>query len=594
MLRLRPVLRGPGLSFAGSGRRLQSNNAADGFVRATAPLPIELGPPPPSPARKHTGSGKPRRWRQRLAYTTAGLAVLFTVDYNVNESALIRTLRCAAVLSVVAADYKLNFEEGKDIEALHTRSANRIYDLVTANGGLYIKMGQAIAMQASVLPAVFQRKFSRLFDMAPQDPWAEIERLFEHDFGRMPDEVFRSIEHRPVASASVAQVHKAQLITGEWVAVKIQHPKIETQVWWDLSAYKAMMYLYDRFWFDMPVYFTVAYTCNRLAAETDFRNEARNAENLRAKLETEPSLRSRVYIPRLYEDLCSEHVLTTEWIDGVAMSNQAELDKRGWNKTEIMDTMVNLFAAQIFRWGVVHCDPHPGNIILRPRTPGSKKLELVLIDHGLYIYERDEFRREYCQLWTNMFIFNDAAIREIIKGWGIGSFDLFTTSVMLRPYRGDRRENSQDKPPVPTTFEQQTRMKEQMKNFLTDSTKMPLELLFLGRNMRIVQACNMLMGSPVNRVKILAEWASSSQTVGAPGVSWRERVRAWWSHIKFMGSVAGTDAVFYIARARQVVLRQAGAGFEDMIQRRMKGVAREQFGMEIADMALAEGVDVVE
>ncbi|KAK9244791.1 ABC1 family-domain-containing protein [Lipomyces tetrasporus] len=555
------------------------------FSRITAVPPTDLKPPRVKP-RMPWG-----RWQRRLMWTGAVVGLIFAQDYYINESSLYRNIKCVIVLSIVAADYKLNFNEGRDIDALHARVADRVYNLIASNGGLYIKMGQALAMQAAVLPPVFQRKFAQLFDMAPQDPWSELEKLFTKDFGKRPDEVFRYIDHRAVASASVAQVHKAQLKTGEWVAVKIQHPKIEKQVNWDLGAYRLVMYIYDRFIFDIPVYFTVDYTCNRLLTEIDFQNEAQNAENMNAALQAEPSLRNRVYIPKVYHSFTSRHVLTTEWIDGVSLTNREELDRAGYSKTQIMDTMINLFAAQIFNWGVVHCDPHVGNQIVRWQ---DGRLQLVLIDHGLYIYESPEFRQQYCELWKNMFVFNDKAIRDIAISWGIGSPELFASATLLRPYksggvRPDRRpESTGGESPQGSRehqdYEMQTRMKDQFKQFIQDTNKMPLELIFLGRNMRIVQGCNQLMGSPVNRIKILANWASRSLAM-LPNLTFRQRVMAWTNHLVFKFVVGLSDIGFWVTKIRQIVLRRDNEGFEDLLERQMKGIAKKNFGIQIQDEA---------
>lgn len=162
---------------------------------------------------------------------------------------------------LVAMDYKLNFRpaplpfiggfiggEG-GIPALHRRSAERLSDLLRENGGLYLKIGQAIAMQSAVLPAEFQRMFARMFDDAPQDEWRAVERVIRDDFGgRSVEEVFgvsfAGVEGKGVmertarASASVAQVHWARLADGREVAIKIQKPEIEKQIGWDLWAFK--------------------------------------------------------------------------------------------------------------------------------------------------------------------------------------------------------------------------------------------------------------------------------------------------------------------------------------------------------------------
>lgn len=140
-------------------------------------------------------------------------------------------------------DYSLHFkrEYSSSIHELHERSAYRIFDVLETNGGLYLKVGQAVAMQSAVLPPAFQAKFARLFDDAPQASWSEIEKVFRQEYdGLGPDDIFLpgSFDRKAVASASIAQVHRAKLKTGEDVAVKIQKPQVSRWVTWDLGSFK--------------------------------------------------------------------------------------------------------------------------------------------------------------------------------------------------------------------------------------------------------------------------------------------------------------------------------------------------------------------
>lgn len=149
-------------------------------------------------------------------------------------------------------DYKINFRANPpfapSIGALHARSAERLAELLKANGGLYLKMGQAIAMQSAILPPEFQKMFAKMFDDAPQNSWKDIEQVIQEDFGKSPEEVFGVsfsgdpekgvMERTARASASVAQVHWARLPNGNEVAIKVQKREIAQQVGWDLWAFK--------------------------------------------------------------------------------------------------------------------------------------------------------------------------------------------------------------------------------------------------------------------------------------------------------------------------------------------------------------------
>jgi len=214
-----------------------------------------FGPPPPhtlpkaAPPRTFASA---RRWTRRLVYVSTGLLILYEADKQLYHSSITRSLRSFGLAAVVAADYKINFRPsppfGGSIPALHARNAERLFDLLRTNGGLYLKIGQAIAMQSAVLPPEFQKMFSRMFDDAPQNSWEDVEQVIREEFGKSPEEVFGVsfsgtseqgvMERTARASASVAQVHWARLKDGREVAVKVQKKEIAQQVGWDLWAFK--------------------------------------------------------------------------------------------------------------------------------------------------------------------------------------------------------------------------------------------------------------------------------------------------------------------------------------------------------------------
>lgn len=276
----------------------------------------------------------------------------------------------------------------------------------------------------------------------------------------------------------------------------------------------------------------------------------------------EPSLRDRVYIPRIYRELSSKRVLTVEWIEGVRLwdkeaitrpwqggwlkgspgcggtplddsnSNNDENDKTTGMKPErnywrgpdgkgglgvslqsVMTTMVDLFSAQMFLWGYVHCDPHPGNIFIRrqPSATAAGKPELVLIDHGLYIHMPTGFRRQYAEFWKALMTFDNATLRSIVSSWGVKNVDLFASATLMRPYRGGdlstRDSLHQDLSLSPSEraqrhYELQQKARQAVRDILGDETRWPRELLFIGRNLRIVMVRRPLP-RPIKRIYTL-------------------------------------------------------------------------------------------
>ncbi|KAG9231264.1 ABC transporter [Amylocarpus encephaloides] len=609
------------------------------FSAFAPPTPESLGKA--APPKQYRGA---ITWARGLLYTTVVVGGVYLVDTQLYASSITRSLRTFGLGIVVAMDYKLNFRPnpllGGTIEDLHRRSAEKMFNLLHQNGGLYLKIGQAIAMQSAVLPPEFQTMFARMFDDAPQNDWSDVERVIREDFGgQSPEEVFGvsftnepglgTMEKRAKASASVAQVHWARLADGREVAIKVQKREIAHQVGWDLWAFRVVMKVYTS-WFDLPLYSLVPYITERLMLETDFVNEADNSERMAALVEGEPRLRGRVYIPKVYRELSSKRIMTAEWIEGVRLWDKEALqgtwqggygkgspgangtplsappippnngtgnlkpERDGWkgrNGTgglglslkEVMTTMVDLFSAQMFLWGLVHCDPHPGNIFIRRKPNGQT--ELVLIDHGLYVAMQPKFRHEYCQFWKALMTFDNKTLSDITSAWGVKAPDLFASATLMRPYEGGDSSTKnritdelKGKTQAERHYEVQERMRQGVREILSEEENFPRELLFIGRNMRIVQGNNQFLGSPVNRIKMTGSWASRS-LVDSIDLPFGERFANAWRHLLFRFVLFGSDVVFYTSKVRQFL--GFGQGMEDDIEKQMKFLAKDQFGVEL-------------
>ncbi|KAJ5198221.1 uncharacterized protein N7498_007338 [Penicillium cinerascens] len=603
------------------------------------PSPSSLGKP--TAAKTYT---RTRKWLRRLVYASLATGVIYGIDSQFYASSLTRTVRTFSLGLFVALDYKINFRPhppfASSITALHARSAERLSDLLRHNGGLYLKMGQAIANQAAILPPEFSQMFSRMFDDAPQNDWKEVEKVIREDFGKSPEEVFGVsftgepgkgvMERTARASASVAQVHWARLPDGREVGIKIQKHEIEQQLNWDLWAFKVVTFIYSKL-FDIPFYTLIPYISERLSLETDFENEANNSEEMARLVAGEPRLRDRVYIPKVYRELSSRRVMTAEWIEGVRLWDKDSITRSwrgGWRQgspgchgtpmdppksgpaspnpqeskvkpernhwkgpnnrgglglslKDVMTTMVDLFSAQMFLWGTVHCDPHPGNIFIRRQPSG--RAELVLIDHGLYIHMEPGFRHQYARFWKALLTFDNKTLGEIAKGWGVNNSDIFASATLMRPYRGgdmstQRHIEGLSKRELQARhYEMQQSARKAIREILGDEKKWPQELIFIGRNLRIVQANNQFLGSPVNRVKITGTWASRA-LVESPDLPLSEKIRNLGRHVIFRIVLVTSDIWFYWAKIRQFF--HLGGGMEDDIEAQMQSMAKEM-GVEL-------------
>ena len=239
----------------------------------------------------------------------------------------------------------------------------------------------------------------------------------------------------------------------------------------------------------------------------------------------------------------------------------------------------------MFKFGWVHCDPHPGNVFIRPNPSNHQKMQLVLIDHGLYIAEPEPFRLKYCQLWKAILTWDNSTLNRIASEWGVEFPEILASATLLSPYRGAPPPDPERLADADDSYKAQLAIRDKLRNFLSDTEKIPLELIFLGRNMRIVQATNQLLGSPVNRPALMAHWASRGLQVKEGPLGWGEMVRGWFDHLKFRFTLGAMEIAFWVNRVRQVVFG-GGAGWEDLVQRQLKAVAKANFGIELKDDAL--------
>ncbi|KAG0240251.1 hypothetical protein BGW41_007090 [Actinomortierella wolfii] len=437
-----------------------------------------------------------RTGRKVALYSTTALG-LYLLDTHYNAKAFQRTSRTAINGVLIGLDYKFNFTPNKadKIDDLHQRVANRILHVCQRNGTL-----------------------KALYDDASTVDFETVRGIFRKEFGKEIEDMFSSFDPIPVAAASIAQVHKATLKDGTVVAVKVQKPEIPIQIEWDLWAYKYLLKAYELI-FDLPLSFAVDYTTKHLRQETDFINEARNAEICDAFIQTDKRLRQQVYVPKIFHDYSTKLVMTAEWVDGVNATDKERLQEMHLSAKKVMESVVDVFAHQIFISGFVHCDPHPGNILVRKHPDNPKTHQLLLLDHGLYVRASEEFRRQYCLFWKSLFLLDQDTINDICTKWGIGDPQMFANATLLKPYNMNRSPSIQSSSTTSLldAYELQQRMKSSLKDFLTNSELLPRELIFIGRNMTLVRANNKTLGSPVNRINRMARWA-----VAGLGVFWSE------------------------------------------------------------------------
>lgn len=298
------------------------------------------------------------------------------------------------------------------IEECHARGAQRLLNLCFSNGGIYIKLGQHIAMLDHLLPEKYVTTMrNNLLDKCPVSSWKAVMRTIREDFGCDWDVMFSEMESIPVASASLAQVHVARAKdTGEKLAVKVQHEDLRETSFVDLRAIEGLVKFVRFVAPDADYMWLVREANENLPRELDFRVEAENALACKAMLESSRGLKGRVDVPRIDLTRTSARILTMEWIDGVSIADQKGLKSLKCHPTSLARVIAMCFSEMIYKFGNVHADPHIANMLVRTTESGS--WQLVLLDHGLYRRLDDDFRIEYSKLWKALILGDIQGITE--------------------------------------------------------------------------------------------------------------------------------------------------------------------------------------
>ena len=265
-----------------------------------------------------------------------------------------------------------------ELRATNLRNARRIERTIVELQGLFIKVGQLISIMTNFLPEEFRRELEGLQDAVPPRPFKDIEARLKEELGRPVSEAFAQFETRPIASASIGQVHIARLDTGQKVAVKVQYPDIEEVVRRDLLTLRRIFRIIG--WFIPYQGLEELYREIRsiILEELDYRAEAENARTIGANFEG----REDVAFPKVVDELSTARVLVTHFEAGCKITDRKLVKQAGLDRGQLARQVVEIYCQQIFTDGVYHADPHPGNLLVRPsKTPGEPPT-IVFLDFG--------------------------------------------------------------------------------------------------------------------------------------------------------------------------------------------------------------------
>lgn len=230
-------------------------------------------------------------------------------------------------------------------------------------GPTFIKLAQVLSSRPDLITTQFANEFKKLQDEVPPFPAADAKRIIEEETKLPVHRIFKHFDDLPIAAASIAQVHRATLIDGSDVVVKVQRPNIKEQIESDINILSTIARLLDKYVpesrFFNPTGIVEEFS-RTVRKELDFVEEARNCCRFRKNFEHNLD----VYIPKIYAEFVTEKVLVMEMIEGVRIDNIKAIEEMGLDRKRLAKIGVDAYFKQILEDGFFHADPHPGNILV--------------------------------------------------------------------------------------------------------------------------------------------------------------------------------------------------------------------------------------
>ena len=242
-------------------------------------------------------------------------------------------------------------------------------------GPSFVKIGQTLSTRSEILPKAYCDELAKLQMECDPLPFDQILAALDEIYGERQQDIFDAVDPTPLGSASLAQVHKARLASGDVVAVKIQRPGVKATMAQDIDIMRMVARQASRFMKDeqmLDLRDVVEELWATFLEETDFQREAANLQEF-ARLNEGVAF---IDCPKVYPELCSEYVLVMEYIDGIPILAVDRLHAAGYDLEEIGTKILDNYATQILDHGFFHADPHPGNLLIRNG-------KIVYIDLGI-------------------------------------------------------------------------------------------------------------------------------------------------------------------------------------------------------------------
>jgi predicted unusual protein kinase regulating ubiquinone biosynthesis (AarF/ABC1/UbiB family) len=281
--------------------------------------------------------------------------------YRNRPLAVIRRL-IAVILPGTAFGLRLLFDKIRGrIAENEQKRAIELREILTELGPTYIKIGQALSTRPDLVPPIYLEELAQLQDKLPPFDNAIAYHFIEEELGNPPQEIYAEISPDPVAAASLGQVYKGKLKTGEEVAIKVQRPDLLRRITIDLYILRKIAAFatnhVKRIRSDLVA--ILDEFANRIFEEMNYAHEGYNAERFKELY----NYIEEIYVPKIYWEYTGRRVLTMEWISGIKLTNTQGIQEAGIEATHLVEIGVECSLRQLLEHGFFHADPHPGNLL---------------------------------------------------------------------------------------------------------------------------------------------------------------------------------------------------------------------------------------
>lgn len=398
----------------------------------------------------------------------------------------------------------------------HGRSARSLYDVAVRSQGLLIKTAQFLSSRPDIVPDEYIEVLSKLQDEVPPRPFEVIHRVIEGELGRPIEAVFREFDRQPVASASLAQVHRAVLHDGRIGAVKVQYPGIAELVTDDLRNNEIFIRILNRLDSHLDFSFIAEEMSRQIPRELDFVGEGRSAEHIAANFEGVED----IVVPEIYWEHTTTRVLTMQFIEGVKITDRAGIERLGLDTADVAKVLIVAFSEMLLKHGLFHADPHPGNLLVTAGADGSPRL--VLLDFGQVKEVGPQFRFIFGQMTRALLSEDQTALGKTFRdlGFRMKRDEAAGYEGLGKAYVGDIATQMLDRDAGwadPAMFQDSYR---DMLRLLSSNplVKIPPDLLFVGRVMGLLNGLSMTLRSRTNLMlemaRLLDEQEAAAKTNG--------------------------------------------------------------------------------